>query len=260
MPNEWPLIASGQAESASRIATSGTTHGELAGAQVERGVAHRRPDLAVQHGRDQPQHVHRREHDRDRADDGPAPALLEDAGQDQELAGEVRRERHRERDHADRHQHGRERRPPAGHPAEAATSSPVAVRRSTIPASRNIDIEIRPWLTICSTEPSKPRSFVGEDAERDQPHLRERRVRDDAADVGRAEGEQRAVDEPDRREREDQVAEVAASAPGNLTIAIRRKPYDGDLRDHAGEQPRRPRAATRGRRRAASRGRARAAP
>ena len=36
-------------------------------------------------------------------------------------------------------------------------SSPVEVRRSTIPASRNIVIESSPWLTIWSTEPSRPR-------------------------------------------------------------------------------------------------------
>ena len=46
-------------------------------------------------------------------------------------------------------------RPRAIPPSRA--SSPVATRRSTIPASRNIVIESRPWLTICSTAPSKPR-------------------------------------------------------------------------------------------------------
>ena len=40
------------------------------------------------------------------------------------------------------------------------TSSPVAVRRSTIPASRKSVIEISPWLTICSTAPLKPRSLA----------------------------------------------------------------------------------------------------
>src|SRR5689334_9088164 len=39
-------------------------------------------------------------------------------------------------------------------------SSPVSARRSTIPASRNSVAEIKPWLTICSTEPSRPRSFT----------------------------------------------------------------------------------------------------
>ena len=54
----------------------------------------------------------------------------------------------------------------------------------------------------------------GEDAHRDQAHLRERRVRDHAADVGRAEREQRPVHEPDRREREDRRTQVAERARG----------------------------------------------
>src|SRR5581483_11786455 len=42
----------------------------------------------------------------------------------------------------------------------SSASSPVAARRSTMPASRKSVVEIRPWFTICSTEPSKPRSFA----------------------------------------------------------------------------------------------------
>ena len=37
---------------------------------------------------------------------------------------------------------------------------PVDVRRSTMPASRKRVVEMSAWLTICSTAPSKPRSFV----------------------------------------------------------------------------------------------------
>ena len=106
----------------------------------------------------------------------------------------------------------------------SSESSPVAVRRSTIAASRNIDIESSPWLTIWSTDAVEAEVVDGEDAERDQPHLRERRVRDDAAHVGRPKGEKRAVNEPNGRKRQDQVRESAAVGPGNLTIAIRRKP------------------------------------
>ena len=90
----------------------------------------------------------------------------------------------------------------------SSDSSPVAVRRSTIAASRNIDIESSPWLTIWSTDAVEAEVVDREDAERDQPHLRERRVRDDAADVGSPEGEERAVNEPNGRERQDQVAKV----------------------------------------------------
>src|SRR5438093_996576 len=49
-------------------------------------------------------------------------------------------------------------RPRAMPPSRA--SSPVSVRRSTIPASRNSVLETRPWLTIRSTEPSRPRSLT----------------------------------------------------------------------------------------------------
>ena len=116
--NERSVIAAGQADRTSRIATSGTTMLELGGPQVERRLGDRGPGRLVQHGRDQPQHVHRREHDRHGARDRVAPAGLEDAGQDLELTREGRGARHGERDHAGRHQHGRERRPAAGHPAE----------------------------------------------------------------------------------------------------------------------------------------------
>ena len=64
-----------------------------------------------------------------------------------------------------------------------------------------------------------------EEAERDQPHLRERRVGDHAADVRRAEGQERPVDEPDRREHEDRRPEVVHAGAGNSEKQIRRKPY-----------------------------------
>ena len=75
-------------------------HRQLDGPQVARVARHRAPGALVEHCRDQPQHVHRRQHDRDRADDGPAPAGVEDAGEDEELARERRRSRNGERDHA----------------------------------------------------------------------------------------------------------------------------------------------------------------
>ena len=160
LPNECPLIASGQAESASRIATSGTTHRELAAAEVERRLADGRPDVPVEHGRDQPQHVHRGEHDRDGADDRPAPALLEDAGEDR---GTRRRSSTRAARRASscRPSSARSRARAGRAPsrrAARARRSPCAARPS--PASRNIAIEISPWLTIWSTAPLKPRSLT----------------------------------------------------------------------------------------------------
>ena len=61
--------------------------------QVPRRVRDGRADLPVQDAGDQPQHVHRREHDRDRADDRVHPVLLEDAGEHEELTGERARAR-----------------------------------------------------------------------------------------------------------------------------------------------------------------------
>ena len=214
--SECPRIASGHAERTSRQRDERHDDRELADAQVERRLGDGRADVAVQHGRDQPQHVHRREHDRDRADRRPSPSP---AGRRPRGSGTRRRSSTRaaRRARSRRPSSARSRAPAGRAPCRrAATSSPVAVRRSTIPASRNSVIEISPWLTICSTAPSKPRSLFGEEAERDQPHLRERRVGDDAADVGRAEGEQRAVDE--RRSRRARGSDVRQSCvgPGNL--------------------------------------------
>ena len=54
----------------------------------------------------------------DRTDGGIAPALGEDAGEDRELAGEVRRAGHGEGEHADDEHERRERRAALGEPAE----------------------------------------------------------------------------------------------------------------------------------------------
>ncbi len=51
--------------------------------------------------------------------------------------------------------------------------------------------------------PVHPKLVQREEAEHDQAHLAHRGVGRDAAQVARAEREQRAVDEPDRREGED---------------------------------------------------------
>ena len=71
--NEWSVIAAGQAERTSRIATSGTSDASSPGAG--RAPFATAGPGAVQYRRDQPQHVHRREHDRHRADHRVAPAL-----------------------------------------------------------------------------------------------------------------------------------------------------------------------------------------
>ena len=76
-----------------------------------------------------------------------------------------------------------------------------------------------------------------EQPERDQAHLRQRRVRDHAADVRRAEGEQRAVDEPDRGEHEDRRPEVV-HADREQREADPQEAERRRLRDHAREHGR----------------------
>ena len=113
-----PLIAAGQADSASRQATRGTTIPSSAGRRSTRRLGDGRAGLLVEDGRDQPEHVHRGEDDPRCAGHGPAPAGAEDAGEDQELTGERRGARHREGDDPRRHEHRRECRPSACHAAE----------------------------------------------------------------------------------------------------------------------------------------------
>ena len=84
--------------------------------------------------------------------------VLEDAGEDEELAGERAGARHRQGDDPRGHQHGREHGSAFGH---AAQEGEVVRRRAalTLAASRNRAAEMSPWLTICSTAPSKPSEF-----------------------------------------------------------------------------------------------------
>ena len=76
-----------------------------------------------------------------------------------------------------------------------------------------------------------------EELVRDQPHLRERRVSDDAAHVGGAEREQRAVHEPDRGEHEDRHPEVVRRSR-ELADRDPEEAVGSHLRDHAGEEGR----------------------
>ena len=99
----------------------------------------------------------------------------------------------------------------------------MPARVSTIPASRNSVAETSPWLTACMIGAVAPELVEREEAEHDQAHLRQRRVRDHDAEVGRAEGEQRAVDEADAP-RHEISAWKSSTGAGNFAITIRRKP------------------------------------
>jgi hypothetical protein len=209
---------------------------ELGASQVERRLGDGGPRLLVEHGGDQPQHVHGGEHDRDRSDDRPAPGLLEDAREDQELAREVRRQRDRERDYPRRHQHRRERRPPSRHAAEERE---LTRRGAPLDHAGEQEQRRRDEAVVDHLQDGAARAEAvrGEEAVRDQAHLRERRVRHDAAHVRRTEREQRTVDEPDRGEHEDRDAEVVGR-PRELLDRNAEEAVRGDLRDDAGEKRR----------------------
>ena len=206
---------------------------ELGRPEVEGGVGHGAAGLAVEHGRDQAQRVHRREHHRERAERAVGPALLEDAREHEELTREVGRERHREREHPVGDQHGREQRPPARHPAE-----PVELTGRRAPLHHRGEQEQRrrdePVVDRLEDRAVEAEVVRREEAERDQPHLGEARVGDHPAHVGRAEGEQRAVEEPDRRQHEDRHAEVVHRLR-ELRDHDPQEPVDRRLRDDARE-------------------------
>ena len=105
-PNECPQIRFGQAERPSRHATSGTTTASSPSAQVERRVADRRPDVLVQHGRRSARSMYIAASTIATA---PITAQTQPCwntpARIRNSPANVRRERHRERDDADRHQH-----------------------------------------------------------------------------------------------------------------------------------------------------------
>ena len=158
-----------------------------------------------------------------------------------------RRERHRERDHAGRHHERRERGPPARHAAEPRE---LAGRRAPLdhPGEQEQRRRDQPVVDHLQHGAVEAEVVEGEEAEHDQPHLRERRVGDDAAEVGRAEREQRPVDEPDRRQREQHVAPVVRGRR-ELRDRDAQEAVEARLGDDAREHAPPPRAATRGRRR-----------
>ncbi len=102
---------------------------------------------------------------------------LEDAEQDQELADEVRRARHRERGERDDQEQRREHRRAERDPAHVADVLRAAGPRARSSATmKNSGATTRPWLTICSSAPWAPCGSQREDPERDEAELRDRRV------------------------------------------------------------------------------------
>ena len=146
--------------------------------------------------------------------------MREDAGEDRELAGEVGRAGDGERQHADDHHDRGEDRPALRHPAELGELIRAGAldHHAGEQEHRGRDEAVADGVEHRAVEPE----VVGrEDPEHDQPHLRHRRVGDDAADVRLAEREQRAVDEAERREHEDRCCASRRPAPGSAAARSR---------------------------------------
>ena len=84
----------------------------------------------------------------------------------------------------------------------------------------------------------EPEVVEREDAERDEPHLRERRVGDDPAQVGGTEREQRAVDEPRAARARGRRTVKSSTGSGNLASTMTQEPVDRGLRDDRREHRR----------------------
>ena len=171
-------------------------------------------------------------------DGSVAPPCLEHAGQDR--GTRPRRPSIRGTASAitpDRHQHRRQRRPPARHAAELRELARSAGPPLDRAGEQEQDGRDQPVVDHLENGAVDSEVVGREQAERDQTELGHRRVRDHAADVGRTEGEQRAVDEPDRREHEDRRAEVVHGRREERE-ADPQEPEHGRLRDHAREHGR----------------------
>ncbi len=232
--NVCSVIDDGHTERASRISDERDDESELAEAEVEGLLTHGRAAAEVEDPGDQPQRVHRGEHDRDRADGRVAPALLEDAGEDRELTREVGRAGYGKREHADGEDERRERRPPLREPAELGE----AVGAGALDQHRGEKEHRRRDEAVADGMEHRPRDAEivrREDPEHDQAHLGHRRVRDDTAHIGLAEGEDRAVDEA-RRGKHEHHGAPALDRPGEVPQHDPDQAVDGRLRDHAREQ------------------------
>ena len=186
--------------------------------------------------RDEPQRVERGEDDRPGPDRRVPPAVGEHAGEDRELAGEVRGPGHGEREHAERHDEGRHDRAPLCHPTEVGEAPRPGARLD----HRGEQEEPGGDKAVADRVQHRPVETEvgdGEDAEHDEAHLAHRRVRDDAADVGLAEREHGAVDERRGGEDEHDLAKVLDGLR-EVRQHDPDEPEDRGLRDDAREDRR----------------------
>jgi hypothetical protein len=205
---------------------------DLGGAQIECLVRNSGANVVMKHRGDEAQHVHSGEHDREGADDRPAPADREDPVQDEELGGEGARPGHGERHHPGRDQQGGEHWAPA---RQSAEEDELSSRRAPLDRPREEEQSGRdePVVDHLQDRAVQPGVVRCEEADHDQAHLREARVRDDAAYVRRTKRDERSVHEPDRGERQNDRAEVGDHS-GKRRERDREDAVRGRLRDDAG--------------------------
>ena len=122
-------------------------------------------------------------------------------------------------------------------PPQSRMSSEPSARSASSATTKNSGATTRPWLTDCSSAPWAPWPRVeGEDPERDEPELRDRRVAEDQPRVRLREGLDRAVEDRDHRQdqqdrRCQSSARVREQRQDDPQEAVGR-----DLREHAGEE------------------------
>ena len=122
----------------------------------------------------------------------------------------------------EQHHEGRELRHGIDHAAVGAESRGYARGRTSRPTHRNIAPETRPCESICTTAPSRPSSMplvlagvrhdlkADEHAERDEAHVRDRRIGDQLLHVALRQRDEADVHHGDQRQRNDQPIQFAA--------------------------------------------------
>ena len=78
------------------------------------------------------------------------------------------------------------------------------MRSYSTPTHRNIAAETKPCEIICASPPSTPELAEQEEAQRDEAHVRDRRIGDQLLHVGLHQRDEADVDDGDQRQRDDE--------------------------------------------------------
>ena len=223
-------------------------------AQLVVAVAHR----PRHHPLIRPQDVDGRQHQRRRREDGERGVAGEGADQHQELADERGQAGQRKGGQPGDQERAREYR---RHLLNAAVVGDDATSPAGHQESRDQEQGRRGDAVVDHVQRRSGLALAGhdEDAEDDEPEVRDRRVGDEPHDVGLADGDDGAVDDADDGQRDDQRLERARRV-GEQLQAVAQHAERADLVDDGHHQAPRSRGWPRRRRRAASGGTATAAP